>query len=608
MNSLRTLLVAGLVLAASPRGLAQLENEDLARLLPANTFLYLSVQNLGSILDIDPDGAVSRLLHHAAMKQAFEEVYESFDWLEDRDLMLSLNLDTKQLAQLFHGRIAIALPEVILKETALDETGSAVSLSLDPGRGAVLLADFDGTEDQLNELLENLLKVWEEEEEDVSKVTLIPEDFEGMPLMQIEVIDANGEVDEEERYLAFRDGLLTFSDNRTSIEDVLDRLKNGAPEDDRLIDQPRYVETLDSVGDHDALIYLNLGEVGPLINQVIHNQIEQAGTRVTMYVTAENLIAALGLDAFWSTYIGLRVDDDEAELTFGITHEDREQGLATLIAYRDGGVEIPTFFNPAFHSASVSCYDLSAVWKNIESMVKKASPFGHTWMMTQLARVEGMGFPLRDALLENLDGLLIDVLGYPEESTAGPDDHPSQAYILRIRDPQTLAEALEEFGESASDDEPTEFMNARIYTVSLPFDFGAGANLAYAVVENYLIAAIGDPKMVESIIAHIKNPGESLMDDKVLMDGFDALPGEHVVSIGFADVSDLIIDSLRGGDDMLEMQMGQTRDRAQRERLGQVKQGIEELPDVSDIDYFLVSKTYRTRESFVQRLLMRQGR
>ena len=611
-SSKLTSFLVVLTLASAAR--AQHEG-DLADVLPAETFLYASISDLGDLIEIDEDGAIATLLRHDAVKQAFDEIYGSFDWLQDKDLMLALNLEPKDLAQLFGGRIVFAIPEVGIKESDVDTTSGAgveTSLSLDLPRGVAAFADFDGTREQLEELFDNIVTVWEEED-DVNQVTLLNDEFEGARIYQFEVEDLQGEIDDDEMLIGFRDGLLVLSDQRDTLEDLLDRLAHGVADEERLVDAPRYTETLDACGETDVLVYLNLGEVGPLLNEVILNQMEQFGDDLETFVSPDDLIETIGLDAFWSMFLGLRVDDDEAELTFGLTHEDRDHGLARLITYADGGVEIPTFFNPDFHSASVSCYDFTDAYLAVMDAVKKASPYGYNVLDTQLGMLE-REFPIRDALLENCDGLLIDILGYPEASTAGPDDNPTQAYILRVKDAQTLAEAVDEFGEIYGEGEPTEFMNERIYEIpshSLPFMMMMmvqGGNLSFAVVENYLVVAMGETKMVESVIAHVKNPGESITEDQVLMTAFDDLPDDDVVSIAFADVSDLLLDLLRGSQDMIEIQMATSRDAAEREALRGANDAIEQLPDVSDIDYFIVSKTYRTPETVVQRALMRRGR
>lgn len=609
--TLRSMIPALALAAAVGAGLpaaAQTPEGDLAKVLPRDTLGVLSVRDLSRVFSLDEDGALMRLLEHDAVKTAFEELYESFDWLEDKDVMLALDLEPREIARMLNGRLTLALPELYLEETEVETRGGGteVRLELEPSGGFSLMADVDVTADKLEEVLENIATLWGEEE-NLNRVQLLIEEFEGMKVYHYEVEDNDGDVDEPFR-LALRDGLLVASNEKDTVEDLLDRLKNGAPEGERLADEPAYAETLDRLGDSDLLLYFNVEQLGPMVNTLIAHEMADMPDEYSQYVTADNLLAALGIDALWSVFGGLTVEDDEATLVFGFTHEDRERGLATLIAYDDRGVEIPEYFHPDLHSASVSSFDFGTLYRNAMDMLQKASPYAHLLVTTQLSNLEGSGYPLRDALLENTDGFLAEMLGYPEGVVPGPDDHPTQAYVMRVRDAQTLSEALVELGEMMSEDDPREYMNETIYEIPLPFmlSMGTGAGkAAFSVVENYLVVALGDPRMVESVIGHIKNPGQTILDDDALMTALDDMPDEDVVGLGWANVADVLTNTIRASRDAIEMQI-RFSDGDERATFEEARDALEEIPDVSDIDYFIATKTYRTPESFVAHMLLRR--
>src|SRR5690606_16127018 len=156
-------------------------------------------------------------------------------------------------------------------------------------------------------------------------------------------------------------------------------------------------------------------------------------------------------------FVGARFADHEAGVVLGFTHHETDRGLPALFAYADSGVEIPAYFSPEFHSGSITTLDLTQLYRNIDAMVKKISPYAHTVMETFIASTEAeYGVSLREAVLGNFAPLMVEFVGYPEETQAGEEDQPTQAYVIRARDPQGLETALAEIAEFAGGEEPTE--------------------------------------------------------------------------------------------------------------------------------------------------------
>lgn len=611
MNASRPLAVS-IALALAAHGFAQKPEGDLAKILPADTLLYAAVTDVSAVLSIDAEGAVRKLLDHPAAKRALEGIREEFDWLEDQEVMTTLDLEPKEIVRMLNGRLVVALPSLTLEKRTIEASGSQarVDLEVEPTRGLALLVDLDVTPDRFEELLGNIEKFWKERE-NVNKVTLVSEEYEGVRIWQFEVEETSGAVSEDSARFAFVDGLLLASDKKETIEDLVDRVKNGAPEGDRLSEQASYRETVERTGKSDLLVHVDVEELMPMVNTLIEHELTEAGDAAIEYVTGPNLVASLGLDAFSSFFVSVDVESDEVAATVGYTQESRERGLAELMAYTDRGVEIPTYFHSGLHSASVSTFDFTRLYRLVMDMIQKASPYAHRVVRTQIEKVEKYGFPLESALLENTDGFLAEILGYPEGFTPGPDDHPSQAYILRIKDGKTLREAVAEYAEMNLDDDPVEYMNEFIYKMEMPIPMpgvGSGSGspeLAIAIVGNYAIAGIGDARMVESVIGHLKNPGEKLTDDQRLMSAFDELPDEDVVAIGWIDVASVLTNFLRTFRDFARFSVDSgDSDEFTREFAGKE---MSDLPDVSDLDYFIVTKTYRTPETFVQRMLLRRG-
>ncbi len=598
------LAIGGLL---GPASTAQVPAGDLAQILPSGTMVFFQVDQLEKLALLDPDGAIMTLVEHDAAQAAFEGLYEFFDEFDDEEFLLALDLEPDELGRLFNGRIMFAVPEFVLAESEI-EVGSTsrIELDLELGRGMVMMADFGGTEERLEGLLENLAKL-REEQDDVHMAAVFSYEEEGARLFNLEEVSVDREVDDS-RWMALVDEMLIFADEEDTLLDFVDLAQNGAPEGDRLADDPRYLETLDRAGEHDALLYFNLGALMPLINELIEFQLEKQGMAVAMFLRIEDLIAAMRLDALESLFASVRVEDDEAGLVFGMTHADTEYGLHNLLTYGDSGVELPAYFSSDFHSASISSFDFSAAYEIFDKLLLKASPRGHVMFDGQLASLENEGFALRDALLHNLDSQVVEVLGYPEATVAGPEDYPTQAYVIRVKDPRSLEEALATLGDDTGEDEPVEFMNETIRVMPLPFGLGPGqgaGHLAFAIVGNELVASIGETKMVENLIAHIKNPGASLLDDDDLMDAFDALPSEDVVALGFVNVADILSNLIRGSDGALGAQIRLARDPDDLEQLLEAQELLDELPDVSDIHYSIVSKTFKTDDAFIQRMLLR---
>jgi len=551
---MKTITMAfALALAPAAELVAQGQQDDFAAVLPNGTMLYVYVDNVQSALDLDPDGDMMRLLEHDAMQEAFSGLYDQFDGLKDKDFLLALDLDERELLGLFSGRVGLAIPELALVESEIEtqDAGATAHVELDVPQGGVLMADFNGTQDKFEELLTNIA-ILAGEEEDVHRAELVVEEFEGTRLYAIETEDLDGETDAPS-WMAMVDGVFMVANEEETARSFVDLVRNGAPEGDRLLDDERYVDACDRMGETDARIYVNLGEFLPMVNTLIRQEMKQLGDRVEQFVTAENLIEGLRLDAFESAFLGAAFEDDQASIVMGMTHAETDRGLSTMFAYADGGVEIPSYFSPEFHSGSITTLDLSQLYQNFDSMLKKISPYAHTMMHMQISSMESeYGFALREAVLDNFDALLVEFIGYPEATVAGDDDNPTQAYVIRVKDPQGLSESLAEFADFMAEEDPTEFMNELVYTIPLPMEMSAGGDqdpfLAYAVVENNLVISVGEKRMVENVIAHIKNPGDSVLENSSVMDALDDLPSDDQVGLGFADVADVLANAIRGGD------------------------------------------------------------
>ncbi len=599
------LLLLGSALSAA----AQVPSGDLAQLLPGGTMVFASIEELNKAFLLDPDGAFRTLLEEEAVKEAFEGAYEFFGDFEDQEFLLALDLEEEELAQLFSGRVMLAIPEILLEESDVDVQGSSsarVELSLDLGRGMVLMADFGATRDRFESLLENVTK-YREDDEAIHTSQVVSYEYEDIRLYNIEELDTDMEVDDS-TWLALVDDLLIASNEEETLKDFADLARNGAPSEDRLSDDPRYIEAVETVGPHDVLLYVNLGELLPLVDQLIEHQIKSQGAMIEMFVRAEDLLAAMRLDAIKSLFAGLLVEDDEAGFVFGFTHADTELGLHTLLTYGDGGVEIPEYFSSDFHSASISRFDFGAAYEAFDKLLLKASPTGHNMFQGQVSQLESEGLELTNGLLKNLDSLFVEVLGYPDATVAGPDDAPTQAYIIKVRDPQSLSEALAKIGEELTQEEPVEFMNEQIHVIPLPSGFPPGSgnkSLFYAVVENSLLLSLGQREMVENIISHLKNPGESLLEDVDLMDAFDALPQDDCVGIGFVDVASLLENMRRAGDEALQLQIMEPMPDDDLEEILEAQELLDQLPDTDGIHYYMVSKTYKSYDAFVQRMVLR---
>ncbi len=610
-GSRRLLATLGVTLAAcaclaSPVS-AQIPRGDLAQIVPAGTVVFAQVSALDKLALLDPDGAMMTLAKHEAVAAAFEGITDFFGDFEDEETLLALDLEADELARLFTGRIMFAMPELVLEESDVEVGASTqVSLTLRPGRGVLVMADFSGTEERLEELLENVAKLREEDEE-IHDAAILAEDIDGARLYNLVEVDLEQDVDDS-TWLALVDEVLLLSNNEDTLMDFVDLADQGAPEGDSLVDDPRYQDTLDRVGEHDVLIYINSGEMLPLVNELLEDQLNKQGMSVAMFLRPEDLIAALRLDALESFFAGLRVDDDEAELVFGMTHADTEYGLHTLMTYGGSGVEIPDYFSSDFHSASISNFDVAGAYEMFDKMLLKASPTGHGMLRGQIEQFETESFPIREALLTNLDSLMVEMLGFPEATVVGPEEHPTQAYVIKVKDPQSLEEALSALVDDENEEEASEFMNVSIRTLPLPAMLAPGTEspeLAFAVVDNNLVVSLGDRKMVENVIAHIKNPGDSLLDDVDLMDAFDDLPSDDIVAMGFVSVAETLQNIIRGGGDALESQFAFVDEEQDLESLLEAQEALDNLPDVSDIHYYVVSKTYKSGDAFVSHMLLR---
>ncbi|MBC8119059.1 MAG: hypothetical protein H7X75_05735, partial [Burkholderiaceae bacterium] len=99
--------------------------------------------------------------------------------------------------------------------------------------------------------------------------------------------------------------------------------------------------TRQRIGDAQALVYVNLPAIYPLIKEGVAAAKAAAGAKPNMLgIDPEAVFDALGLDALGESYVALAMSETSTRLDFGLAYTE-ERGLLKLIAYQPGPTSQP---------------------------------------------------------------------------------------------------------------------------------------------------------------------------------------------------------------------------------------------------------------------------
>lgn len=578
-------LVPAAFAQTAPAAAPEKQNTDFANILPADdTAAVFVVQNLFKVAAFDTKSSTARLLAHPAVKQWTENILPK--QLPDAgELRDALGLTEKDFPRLFSGKAVFA--SVIVKGKAEvkeakpeakpdDETGpdeapkegpKVIAVKAKFSSEAVSLVEFKGSAAEYETLADKLEAYLKSKD---AKADVARERADGLSIRSYETdaaILAGARGDKGVRtklFHALHNGVIIIAPDKSRLLDTVRALSRGATEKP-LSGRSDFIAVKQEMGANDGFFLVNLAVVMPMMNETMQAALEDqtaANPQMKAFLDPATVVRSLALENFTTLYGSLNVEERGLEARYGLTWKDRA-GVASLINFGPDAVKVPEYVSAEYKGLDVSTVDFPATLDAGIALFKSVSPGAHGMLNMLLAskpETEQLLASLRKGILDNLRPELVSLTGYASVTPAD-DEEPGKAWVLSLRDPAAAQAAIDaafamekdEKGEPAVKPEVKEYLGVKINKlpeIPMPFsaevaveeEGGAGgailkpqtARPAYAFVGDSLIITLGSDGLMEGVIANMKNPGKSLVDDR-FKDGLGALPGTPC-SVSYGDV------------------------------------------------------------------------
>ena len=548
-------------------------DKDLETLYPESTMLYGRVDSIERLAKLDPEHPIAKLFEHKAFQKYL------MDSENDEEEMDELNEATEAfLMKHCTNRASFGILDIGIgrpnAETTNSEDSQAIGLSLDPKFfGMAMTIDCTATEEELDELLKLAKK------SSLGMGEIVVEEFEGVNYYVIEQKEEAEEAEEGEEaeeihnvYMALVDELLIVTVQEEDIKDYIGKVK--APSKEKtLAGSAKYLDVADKLKKYDISMYVRFDQ---MFNHLIANKetsllnFLDEQPQLKLFINRKAIEEDLHLDAFDNGFWGAKVTEEGGDMKFGFAVKSQE-GVAGLFQHDKFIPEIPKFAFESFKSMSVSSYDFKANFLQLETLFKKVSPLG---LMTVKGQAPEMYKMMKTNIFENLEPYYVTLTGHIDPALS-EKRAASQIYVGKVKNADLVYQMMAKGKEMSPGVKTHEFMGEKVYQMS----GDDGVSYYGAVVNNYLVVTItAEDEMWRHVISQIKNPGKDIASHKTLADMWDSMPNEEV-SMSYQDLGQMILDS-HFAEAAVQRQLGDG-------------EAAEEAPDVSDLNYSLISKFYQ---------------
>lgn len=410
-----------------------------------------------------------------------------------------LNLDS--LFELFPGQAGLALYNL-----------SDMLLQKAERPDLVILANFSGSAEQLDALMQIQFKRNAQAQQSVNPAIehkLIQEQFMGQTLYLDEVFD--GEKTYIEDGYALVDGIFILASPAERLRATVESIKteNGQP----LARRAAYQQVGEASGQVDARFYLNVEAFAPDLSEELRTQTMPAP--MAMFgVSGPSLNTALALEALQAFSLDFKLQAAGVTAHSALIYREKA-GLLSLLTYAEGALPQAGFVPVGALSSSVSLFDLSAMFTQLEAILGTASPSAPALLNIQLQQIKTRtGVDLRRALLGNFGTEIVSFSILPE---AAPGENAlavaEQVYVLEIQDAAALSGALEALKDmipgARGQIQTRDFAGETIHSYSSPANPAMPAapaiSFSYVVTRTHLILCAGQVGTLQSVLTAMQS-------------------------------------------------------------------------------------------------------
>lgn len=550
---IRTSLCLLAALTWQTSALAQTFLEDY---LPESTLMSLSLKDSETLVKALDEGALSEMVSEEQKEDWLEKYKEPFENSDgERYTLPSGNeLSVVTLDELLHERLCVGV-------ISFEPENEEVEL--------VLLADFAGEVEALKFLQ------MADRDVDSSKIIFVEENYAGVTLFTEEL-----DLPEEEwmaEYWALVDGIAIETTSMELLKNTVDAILDARG--DGLGRSQHFQRAVDLSPTAQLRMFMNLEEGVALFRRFMESDMGEMPMN-PLAVTTESLWASLSLESLNAVFMGLDLESQHLESTFGVLYDERE-GILSLLDYSQEPLRLPHWVPTDAIDASVAMIDFSGVFAAFESMMNNMSPnFGSMFQLQLDNLKQQTDIDFRESLINNFGNQFISFSVWEEVDEDAVLEEPEKMVIaLPLRDPQAFQNSVKALTEiflpGAEVLEEREFLDFKIVT---PANHGMeDAPFGYALVDGHLFLGIGSVKLLERTLYNVRESSEGLWNQGYIVRALENMP-PNPVEANYYDVGSVLEDLYALYHSEIAMEMN----------------GEWELPDISDFNlpYFILSTGY----------------
>ena len=508
---------------------------------------------------------------------------------EDFDAVLeAFGLSLDELFELFPGQASLAFYK--LSEQVLDQVDR---------EEMVLMAEFSGDADRLNELMQIQFERNAEAQKEVNPLVeheMIEESFMGETLYFDETF--NGETTYIEDGYAFVNGIVVLATPESRLREAVESIKEGASEP--IADSDVYRRSREDAGRGDLSMYLNLENLMPPLNAAlvelpIMNNLAMFG------VTAQSMQNALSLESLQGLYADLDLIDDGVLAHYGMIYGEK-LGFLSLLSYGQGELPEARYVPEGVLSSAVSLFDCSAMLANLEQVLTSASPTLPPLIDMQMQAMQtNTGVDMRSSILENFGSSVVNLSVLNEAELEGVAmAEPQQLFMIELKNSQALAQAIEAFkdmvpGAGAMIEEQA-YEGQTIYTIQGPSDptlqGEQQASVSYVITRSELIVNVGRVGLLHKVLSRMSEGGDGLWQNPDVEVLFERIERPNAVTRSYVDAEQMIeplFQSLLQAGEMSGLTKHMSAD---------------QIPSDLDLSYRLISEVNEAPDSLFGRTLI----
>ncbi|MET0263647.1 MAG: hypothetical protein ABW223_12160 [Rariglobus sp.] len=307
------------------------------------------------------------------------------------------------------------------------------------------------------------------------------------------------------------DGVWLLSTDKERVFSAIDAIKQGGV-DSALGKSERYVRTRDRVGPAQALIYINVPAIFPLVRDAVAASKAKTGQAPNpMGIDSETMFNALGLDALGETYIALFVDEKETRVDLGMIYTE-ERGLLKLVAYESGPVSRPDWVPAKWPSVSSMRFSLPKAYTGLEQLLEEISPMIAGMAQGQIRSFnKKLGFDFKRDFIDSVGVDFVSAYAIPPGVAAGAvpawQEMDQLLAVSLVNEPAftKATEALKKLGGPAAEKlfVKRDYLGNALFTFTPPPSapgLPAARGFSYAIANRTLLLGVGSPATVENAL------------------------------------------------------------------------------------------------------------